>query len=69
LPPHGIFELPAFFLACGIGLWCGTWLIGKDKHESYRSRAQKSYLVFFRLILPLLIIGAVIEGGSIALIQ
>jgi stage II sporulation protein M len=66
--PHGIFELPAFLMACGIGLWRGMWLFRKDKHETYKERALKGYLVFFRVILPLLIIAAIIEGGRIALL-
>jgi len=67
--PHGIFELPAFFLACGIGLWRGWWLFRRDKNELYKERAQKGYRVFFRLIVPLLIIAAVIEGSLINLIR
>jgi stage II sporulation protein M len=64
--PHGIFELPAFFTACGIGIWRGLWLFRNDKRETYKERVRKGYLAFFRLILPLLIIAAVIEGGCMA---
>ncbi|RJQ65510.1 MAG: stage II sporulation protein M [Desulfobacteraceae bacterium] len=66
LLPHGIFELPAFFLACGIGIWRGLWIFRKNKAEPYRERAKKGYLIFYRLVLPLLIIAAVIEGLRIA---
>jgi stage II sporulation protein M len=66
LLPHGIFELPAFFLACGMGLWRGLWLFRRDPEETYRSRAVKSYIVLYRLIVPLLIVAAIIEGVRIA---
>ncbi len=65
--PHGIFELPAFFLACGIGLWRGFWLFRKNKEETYGERAKKGYFIFFHLVLPLLVIAAVIEGVRIGL--
>lgn len=66
LLPHGIFELPAFFLACGIGLWRGFWIFRSKKEEPYRARAKKGYLVFYRLVIPLLIIAAIIEGVRFA---
>jgi stage II sporulation protein M len=65
--PHGIFELPAFLIACGIGVWRGMWLFRTDKQESYQERARRGYLVFFRFIMPLLAIAAIIEGGRIAM--
>lgn len=65
--PHGIFELPAFFLACGIGLWRGFWIFRKNKEEPYKERAGKGYFIFFRLVLPLLVIAAIIEGVLIGL--
>jgi len=65
--PQGIFELPAFFLACGIGLRRGFWIFRKNKEESYGERAKKGYFIFFRLVLPLLVIAAVIEGVRIGL--
>ncbi len=65
--PHGIFELPAFFLACAIGLWRGFWIFRKNKEESYQERAQKGYFIFLRLVLPFLVIAAVIEGVRIGL--
>ncbi len=66
LLPHGIFELPAFFLACGMGLWRGLWIFRSDPEETYRSRALKSYFVLYRLIAPLLVVAAIIEGVRIA---
>ena len=65
--PHGIFELPAFFMSCGIGIWRGTWLFRKDRSEPYGQRAKRGYRLFFRVIIPLLVIAAMIEGSLIAL--
>lgn len=48
-------------------MWRGLWVFRKDKQETYASRARKGYLAFYRLVIPLLIIAAVIEGGRIAL--
>jgi len=67
--PHGIFELPAFFLACGLGIWRGTWIFRRNRKETYKERAQKGYRVYFRLIIPLLLIAAAIEGFGIAQIR
>jgi uncharacterized membrane protein SpoIIM required for sporulation len=67
--PHGIFELPAFFIACGIGLWRGTWVFRKNKEETYKDRARKGYRVYCRLIIPLLFLAAIVEGVRIAQIR
>ena len=67
--PHGIFELPAFFIACGLGLWRGTWIFRKNKDETYKDRARKGYRVYYRLIIPLLFIAAIVEGFRIAQIR
>jgi stage II sporulation protein M len=66
LLPHGIFELPAIFIAWGLGMWRGMWLISPNRKEIYKDRARKSYYVFFRIVLPLLAIAAIIEGLAIA---
>lgn len=64
--PHGVFELPAFFMACGLGMWRGTWIFRRNRAETYKERARKGYRVYFRLIIPLLLIAAMIEGFRIA---
>ncbi|MEW6213944.1 MAG: stage II sporulation protein M [Nitrospirota bacterium] len=56
LIPHGIFELPAIFVAWGLGIWRGVWMFRKDKDQTFKERANKAYRVFFAFILPLLII-------------
>ncbi len=67
--PHGIFELPAFLIACGLGIWRGTWVFRINREETYKERARRSYGVFFRFVLPLLLIAATIEGFRIAQIR
>jgi stage II sporulation protein M len=69
LIPHGIFELPAIFIAWGLGLWRGMWPFQKERKKAYKERARKAYYVFFTLVLPLLAIAAMIEGIGIALIR
>ncbi len=63
LLPHGILELPMVFLAAGIGLRLGhqvfSALIGKPTRIK---REFKDGLIFyFRWILPLLLVAAIIE--------
>ncbi len=69
LLPHGIFELPAIFISLGLGLKFGTFLFEKDKEKSFREFFVNSLRVFVFIVLPLLIIAAIIEGGLIFLIK
>lgn len=69
LIPHGIFELPAIFIAWGVGIWRGMWLFQPERKTAYKDRARKAYFIFLTLILPLLIIAAVIEGLGIAFLR
>jgi uncharacterized membrane protein SpoIIM required for sporulation len=62
LVPHGVFELPAIFMAWGLGLWHGAWLLRNDKSETLANRRNSAMLTFLRYGLPLLIIAAIIEG-------
>ncbi len=62
--PHGIFELPALFTACGIGLWQGISVFQKNV-PPLRERRAKSLRILFFIVLPLLLVAAVIEGTSI----
>jgi uncharacterized membrane protein SpoIIM required for sporulation len=66
LLPHGIFELPAVFIATGLGIWRGVWFVRERGRN--RERALRAYRVYFRVVLPLLLIAAVIEGLLIALV-
>ena len=62
LLPHGIFELPAIFLAFGLGLKFGTFWMKKKKIKTLLDYFWNSLRVFLLIILPLLIIAAIIEG-------
>jgi stage II sporulation protein M len=68
LLPHGIFELPAIFIAWGLGFWRGMWPFHENRKAVYRDRTRKAHFVFFTLIVPLLLIAAVIEGLAIAML-
>jgi stage II sporulation protein M len=70
LLPHGLFELPAMFMAWGLGIWQGIWVFQKSEKPSFRERRRKALRILFLIIIPLLTIAAVIEGTSIhALMQ
>ena len=60
LLPHGIFELPAVFIALGMGMKLGAALF-KNKKE-IKDKLYQSINVFLMIILPLLITAAIIEG-------
>jgi stage II sporulation protein M len=60
--PHGIFELPAMFIAWGLGLWVGAWILEPPRWENLKTRVTKGLVIYLFLILPLLAIAAVIEG-------
>lgn len=66
LLPHGIFELPAVFIALGLGLKLGMFIFAKKKKEEFRKRFIMGIQVFLGIIVPLLIIAAIIEGLLIA---
>ena len=65
LLPHGIFELPAIIISLAMGLKFGMFVFQKDKEKSFKKFFINSLRVFVFLILPLLIIAAIIEGGLI----
>ncbi|WP_292388216.1 stage II sporulation protein M [Methanosarcina sp. UBA5] len=63
LLPHGILELPMVFLAAGIGLRLGhqvfSALIGKP--TQIKREFKEGLMFYFRWILPLLLVAAIIE--------
>ena len=65
LLPHGIFELPAFFLSMAMGIYlCRTLtmkLLGKAKEEKILTMLNHLTKTFVLVVIPLLIIAAVIE--------
>jgi uncharacterized membrane protein SpoIIM required for sporulation len=60
--PHGVFELPAMFLAWGLGIWSGMWIFSQRRWEVLKDRLRKSIHVYLALIIPILLIAALIEG-------
>lgn len=66
LLPHGIFELPAIFIALGLGLKFGTFMFQKNPDVSFKEFFINSIRVFIFIVLPLLIIAAIIEGSFIS---
>jgi len=69
LLPHGVFELPAIWIALGMGMKLGGFVFaGKGKlWKEFRTRLRKCLLVFVFIVVPLLVIAAVIEGLLIAM--
>jgi len=65
LLPHGIFELPAVFIALGLGLRAGTLFFRRDKSKSFRYYFYELARIFIFVIIPLLIIAALIEGSLV----
>ncbi|SDL93526.1 stage II sporulation protein M [Geoalkalibacter ferrihydriticus] len=64
--PHGVFELPAVFIAWGLGIWCGLWVTAPAPFVALKTRLKKSLWLLLRLIVPLLAIAAFIEASLIA---
>lgn len=68
LLPHGIFELPAIFIALGLGIKLGFTIFFKgNKNKEFIKRFYNSINVLLMIIIPLLIIAAIIEGLLIGL--
>lgn len=70
LLPHGIFELPAIFIAMGLGLKLGfsLFLPEETRTDTFTKRFYDSANAFLMIVIPLLIIAAAIEGILIVLI-
>lgn len=66
--PHGIFELPAMIVCWGFGLWTGQALMERSALPPLRERLRRGMRIYFRLVLPLLALAAVIEGTAAYLI-
>lgn len=62
LLPHGIFELPAVFIASGYGLWLGRKFYRLIRYrEPFRQSLKWSLSRFIKIVVPLLLIAALIE--------
>ncbi len=66
--PHGVFELPAFFISCALGLNLGIILIKEFSFKKTIEELEKALKVFVLIIIPLLLIAALIETILIFLI-
>ncbi len=60
--PHGIFELPAIFIALALGIKLGMSVFSEKKTETFLTRAMHSLILFVTVVVPLLIVAAIIEG-------
>jgi stage II sporulation protein M len=67
--PHGIFELPAAFIGWGLGVWCGMWVFHPPRWQTLKARLGHALRLYLTLILPLLAVAAVIEGGLVFLLS
>ena len=65
--PHGIFELPAYFLSVAIGLKLAREVLKPKVERQLRIQLGESLRVYRRLIVPLLLIAAIIESGLITI--
>ena len=66
--PHGLFELPAFFISAAIGLKLGREVLKKEGDRHLKNEFGKALRAFFTLILLLLVIAAIIESALIVLL-
>ncbi|HHY13835.1 MAG TPA: stage II sporulation protein M [Thermoanaerobacterales bacterium] len=63
--PHGFIELPAFFLACSLGLYAGTNTIRtifKKNDLTFLELIKRFTHILISIIIPLLIVAALIEA-------
>lgn len=68
LLPHGIFEIPAVMISIGLGLRLGSFIfkfVKKNGRENLWVWLKNSIRVFLFIIVPLLVIAGIIEGGLI----
>src|SRR4030042_2869518 len=59
--PHGLFELPAMFIAWALGIWCAGGLFHSPRFDTITFRVKRSLNIYLSIIVPLLIIAAIIE--------
>jgi stage II sporulation protein M len=59
--PHGIFEIPAIFIAIAIGIKVGLWPFQVNKWEYLKTQLNHGLMLSIKLILPLLLLASIIE--------
>ncbi len=62
LAPHGVFELPAYFICAAIALHCGQASIKGLGFKEIVARWRLGTHVFLRIVFPLLVVAAFIEA-------
>jgi stage II sporulation protein M len=62
LIPHGTLELPAIFIALGLGAYLGLFWTQTDKKAAFKARIIPCLKTFVLIITPMLAIAATIEG-------
>ena len=64
IAPHGVFELPAILLSAAIGMWEGWLVVRKLSGEEVRvgDAVRDGLKLYVRVVLPLLVVAAIIEG-------
>jgi stage II sporulation protein M len=60
--PHGVFELPAYFICAAIALHCGLASIQRLGLKEIAARWLIGTRVFLRVVFPLLVVAAFIEA-------
>ena len=70
LTPHGIIELPAFFLSASVGIYMGVeqaLKIIRKRPKTYSAKAAAKFFIY--IIVPLLLVAAFIEAFITPLIM
>ncbi|MAF35540.1 hypothetical protein CL622_00290 [archaeon] len=63
LVPHGVFEIPALLFATGLGTLISVrWF---HKPRNFKKSLKEMMPFYLKVILPLLFVAAIIEGGLI----
>jgi len=65
--PHGMFELPAYFISVAIGLRLAREVIKPRSERQLRLRLSEGLRAYLHLIIPLLLFAALIESGLIVI--
>ena len=65
--PHGMFELPAYFLSVAIGLRLAREVFKRKEERQLKMKLGEGLRVYLILIVPLLLVAAFIESGLIVL--
>jgi stage II sporulation protein M len=65
--PHGMFELPAYFISVAIGLRLAREVFKRKDERQLRLKLGEGLRVYLILIVPLLLVAAFVESGLIVL--